>query len=283
VQITLSILLATGLLLINRSLSKRLWKPFYKMLDHLKAYELDKNESIPIEKSKIVEFDDLNLAVSHLTERNRKVFRQQKEFIENASHELQTPIAVFQSKLDALMQSPSLSQLDAETILDLEMTAQRMARLNKNLLLLSKIDNEQFLATEEFDLKTVIEHQLKSLNPMAEIDGIRILTSLNPLPLRANRTLIEVLLTNLFHNAIRYSPRDEDVYITIQDNTLSVSNKGREVRMTIDQMTERFRKDSSHPSSTGLGLSLVKKICDTYQYKLSYRFDHGTHVFTVGF
>ena len=162
VQVALSIVLIAGLLFLNRSLSKRLWKPFYKTLDQLKAYELDKNESVAIEKSDITEFDDFNKTVSHLTERNRKVFLNQKEFIENASHELQTPIAIFQSKLDQLMQSSSLSQSEAETIFELETTAQRMARLNKNLLLLSKIDNEQFLDTEEIDLSILIQNQLSS-------------------------------------------------------------------------------------------------------------------------
>src|SRR5690606_4452609 len=108
-------------------------------LEQLKAYELDKSESIPIESSKIVEFNDLNKTVSHLTERNRKVFLHQKEFIENASHELQTPIAIFQSKIDTLMQSPNLTQAEADTLVELESSAQRMSRLNKNLLLLSKI------------------------------------------------------------------------------------------------------------------------------------------------
>jgi signal transduction histidine kinase len=283
VQVTLSILLAAGLLLINRSLSKRIWEPFYKMLDHLKAYELDKNESIPIEKSKIMEFDDLNLAVSHLTERNRKVFLEQKEFIENASHEMQTPIAIFQGKLDMLMQSPLLSQSDAETILELESTAQRMSRLNKNLLLLSKIDNEQFIVKERFDLKSIIQNQLKHLNPMAEMDGIHIVTTLDPVIVCADRTLIEVLLTNLFHNAVRYSTQNENITIILRDQMLSVSNKGHKTQMTFDQMIERFRKESSHSNSTGLGLAIVKKICDMYGYKLGYSYSDGSHIFTVGF
>lgn len=103
VQITLIVLLATGLLLINRSLSRKLWKPFYNTLNQLKAYELDKSESIKPERTNIVEFADFNKTVSHLTDRNRKVYLEQKEFIENASHELQTPLSIFQSKLNNLM------------------------------------------------------------------------------------------------------------------------------------------------------------------------------------
>jgi signal transduction histidine kinase len=283
VQVIISILLAIGLLLLNRSLSKRLWKPFYKTLDHLKAYELDKNESIPVEKSNVVEFDDLNKTVSSLTKRNREVFMQQKEFIENASHELQTPIAIFQSKLDELMQSPTLASNEAQIIMDLEITAQRMARLNKNLLLLSKIENEQFMNTEDVDLSTVINSQLSILRPMAQLENINIVTSIQSLHLKTNPTLIEVLLINLFHNAVRYSPKKEEIRISVNDHTLTVSNKGKPLKMDVSKLTDRFAKESTDPGSTGLGLAIVKKICDRYSYDLRYVYADQTHNFTVNF
>jgi signal transduction histidine kinase len=283
VQVAISIMLTIGLLLLNRSLSKKLWKPFYKTLDQLKAYELDKNESIPVEKSDVIEFDDLNKTVSSLTKRNREVFLQQKEFIENASHELQTPIAIFQSKLDELMQSPSLASREAQTIMELEATAQRMARLNKNLLLLSKIENEQFLNTENIDLSEVINSQLSVLKPLAQLENINIVTSIQSLHLKTNPTLIEVLLTNLFHNAIRYSPKNEEITISLNDHTLIVSNKGKPLKMDVSKMTHRFAKESTDPGSTGLGLAIVRKICDRYFYDLTYAYANHTHNFTINF
>ena len=283
VQVAISILLAIGLLLLNRSLSKKLWKPFYKTLDQLKAYELDKNESIPVERSDVVEFDDLNKTVSSLTKRNREVYLQQKEFIENASHELQTPIAIFQSKLDELMQSPSLARREAQAIMELEATAQRMARLNKNLLLLSKIENEQFLNTEDIDLSEIINYQISVLKPLAELENINIVTSIKSLHLKTNPTLIEVLLTNLFHNAIRYSPKNEDITISLNDHTLIVSNKGKPLKMEVSKMTDRFAKESTDPGSTGLGLAIVRKICDRYFYDLEYAYANHSHNFTINF
>lgn len=283
VQITVSILLIAGLLLLNRSLSKRLWKPFYKTLEQLKAYELDKSESIPIESSKIVEFNDLNKTVSHLTERNRKVFLHQKEFIENASHELQTPIAIFQSKIDTLMQSPNLTQAEADTLVELESSAQRMSRLNKNLLLLSKIDNDQFLSTESVDVSGLIQAQISSLRPMARLEGINITTQLSEFTITTNRTLIEVLVTNILHNAIRYSEKQSDVSVTLQNQILSVSNKGPKLRMETSKLTQRFSKESSDPNSTGLGLAIVKKICDTFGYTFEYNHNNHTHIFSITF
>lgn len=283
VQITLSVLLIAGLLLLNRSLSKRLWKPFYKTLDQLKAYELDKSESIPIEPSKIVEFNDLNKTVSHLTERNRKVFLNQKEFIENASHELQTPIAIFQSKIDTLMQSPNLTQTEADTLSELESSAQRMSRLNKNLLLLSKIDNDQFLPTESVDVSALIQNQITNLQPMAQLEGISITSNLSALEITSNRTLIEVLASNILHNAIRYSEKESKIVVSLHHQHFSVSNKGSKLRIDAAKLTERFSKESSDPNSSGLGLAIVKKICDTLGYKLSYDFNDNTHTFSVNF
>ncbi len=284
VQVALSVFLAAGLLLMNRTLSKRLWKPFYKTLDHLKAYELDKSESIPLETSGIIEFNDLNKAVSHLTERNRKVFLNQKEFIENASHELQTPIAIFQSKLDTLMQSPNLSQTEAETITDLESTAQRMARLNKNLLLLSKIDNEQFIDKEEIELAALIQSQVNSLQPMAQLENLRMITTVDLVTIRANRTLIEVLLSNLLHNAIRYSPKGGEITIALHQKTLSISNPGQPLTLGIEKMTERFRKESHHPTQyRPRPRHHSERYAIAADTHLQYRYDNASHMFSISF
>lgn len=283
VQLVVSVLLALGLLILNRSLSKKLWKPFYKTLDQLKAYQLDKTDIIPLETSEIQEFDDLNKTVNHLTNRNREVFMQQKEFIENASHELQTPIAIFQSKIDDLMQRPGLTKQEAETILELESTSKRMARLNKNLLLLSKIDNNQFSDVEDIELDELINNHLAVLKPMARLEHISMVPDLDNLSLKANLTLIEILITNLLHNAIRYSLKNEQVHITLKDRTLTITNRGNKLKMDAGKMMERFKKESTDPTSSGLGLAIVKKICERYNYRISYSYENVLHTFKVSF
>ncbi len=283
VQVVLIILLTAGLLLINRSLSKKLWKPFYKTISQLKAYELDKNESFQIEKTDIIEFDDLNKTINSLTDRNRKIFLQQKEFIENASHELQTPLAIFQSKLDVLMQQPSLSESYAETISELEATAQRMSRLNKNLLLLSKIDNEQFITKENVELKTITLDLLDKIRSIADMNNLSITTSIQALKLLANKTLIEVLITNLLYNAVRHTPGQGSIHVLLDTQRLEISNSGKPFSINPEQIFDRFRKDSTNPESTGLGLAIAKKICDTCSYTLKYSYQNDKHVFSVNF
>lgn len=279
VQVTVVALLASGLLLLNRSLSKKLWKPFYNTLNQLKAYELDKNESIKAETTNIVEFDDLNKTVIHLMNRNRKVFLNQKEFIENASHELQTPIAIFQSKLDILMQNP-LSEAEANTIMELEASAQRMARLNKNLLFLSKIDNEQFNDKEEIELSVLINDLLYNIKQLVTQD-VTINATVAPIRIRANKTLIEVLLTNLFHNAIRHASLSRIVTVQLVGRTLKISNSGNPLKMDPEKMFARFTKEGTSEDSTGLGLAIVKKICESCSYSIEYQHENNAHVFSV--
>lgn len=283
VQAVLIILLTAGLVLINRSLSKRLWKPFYRTLNQLKAYQLDKNQSLEIEKTNIIEFDDLNKTVGSLMDRNRAVFLQQREFIENASHELQTPLAIFQSKLDVLMQQPALSESYAETISELEATAQRMSRLNKSLLLLSKIENEQFTDMESVDFDSLIREHLKNIAGAAEAKEIHIVTGLSPLRFMANKTLVEVLITNLLHNAVRHTSDGGTIRITTVNHTLSIFNTGEQLSMDADKIFDRFSKETQNTSSTGLGLAIVKKICDLSRYQLQYSYENGNHKFSVTF
>lgn len=283
VQALLIALLAGGLLAINRSLNKKLWKPFYKILERLKAYELDKSDRFQMEETDIVEFADLNRTATHLMERNRKIFLEQKEFIENASHELQTPLAVFQAKLDNLMQNPSMSESDAHAIADLEETAQRMTRLNKNLLLLSKIDNEQFDEIDEIELSALIQSLISNIMPIAQGEGIEVQSALSTTHIKANRTLTEVMLSNLLNNAIRHNFKGGSVRVLLKGKTLMISNSGKALQMNHDRLFERFSKEGSGGNGTGLGLAIVKKICESSNYSLSYKFENDVHTFSVLF
>lgn len=282
-QVFLIVLLTVGLLLINRSLTKKLWKPFYLILDRLKAYELDKSQPFKFEKTNIIEFDDLNNTANHLVERSRKIYLQQKEFIENASHELQTPLAIFQSKLDNLMQSSSMMESDSSTILELEETAARMARLNKNLLLLSKIDNEQFTDFQLLELTELLKGVLSGVSTIAESQSKILKISLHPTIINANKTLIEVLLSNLIHNAIRHTEARGTIVIRLEGGKLEISNSGTPFVMDNNKIFERFTKEGATENSTGLGLAIVKKICDANSYKLGYQFRDNQHHFSVNF
>jgi signal transduction histidine kinase len=282
IQSSLIIMLAGGLILLNSSMSKRIWRPFYETLDQLKAYQVDRNESIVHKTTDISEFNDLNATVAKLTQRSRKAYLDQKEFIENASHELQTPIAIFQSKLDTLMQASALSDTDASTISELEATASRMARLNKNLLLISKIDNHQFETRETINIQDVVKHLLTHLDAISSTQGISIATQISPYMVHANRTLVEILISNLLNNAVRHNISGGHIRVELREGVLQISNSGDAHPRDPARMFARFGKDSNNSESTGLGLAIAKDICKVQGFELNYSYN-GEHIFTVQF
>ena len=283
VMAALMILLTGGLFLINRSMSQKIWSPFYNTLHKLKAYELDKSEAFAYEESRIAEFDDLNNAIRSLTRKNKQVFQQQKDFIENASHELQTPLAIFQSKLDMLMQSQDLTEKQALLIQDMIATNQRIARLNKGLLLISKIENEQFLEKENVDMALLLHESIDNFLILTESSRISTQSDLHECIVHGNKMLLEILINNLMRNAYQHNIPGGQIIVVLQRHQLDISNSGETLKISTDQLFERFYKGKVSSGGTGLGLAIVKKICDLSGYTISYQYTEGMHHFSAIF
>ncbi|WP_349945503.1 sensor histidine kinase, partial [Bacteroides cellulosilyticus] len=205
------------------------------------------------------------------------------EFTENASHELQTPLAVFQSKLDLLLQQPELTERQAAVIQDLYQMNNRLSRLNRNLLLLAKMENNQFSRTESVDVVTVI----KELQPYLEsLSGELVLKqnfSADSLPIKANRSLLEGMVNNLVVNAVRHNKTGGEITVSLSDDRLTISNTSDDAALDADQIFNRFYRPSEKTTGNGLGLSIVKAVCDYHGWKISYAYTDGKHEFTVIF
>ena len=198
----LLLLMISGLALINRVMSKKIWKPFYSTIIKLNEFKIEKNEALQFEKTGITEFTDLNNAIVTLTNRNLETYQSQKEFTENASHEMQTPLAVLQGKLDLLMQTNPLSKEQSELIGDIADVNQRMNRLNKTLLLLTKIENNQFSETENISIKEILKKLIEQYSFQAEKKGINIRQNFTTdIEIKGNKMLVEIFYwyLMLFH------------------------------------------------------------------------------------
>lgn len=277
-------LLLLGLYFITKRLSNKLWKPFYAILHQIEQFEIDKNSHPQLIDTSIEEFFRLNASINHLIERNTLIYRSQQEFIENAAHELQTPLAVFQAKLEMLMQYPDLTPNQAEILVKLSDSSARLNRLNKNLLLLSKIDNNQFIEKEEVSLKEVVEKQLEFFVEQAEAKNITIkLESNRDIKIKSNLVLMEILVSNLLLNSIRHNLQDGSVTITLNENSLIVSNTGNKQSIPSEKLFQRFSKTNPSAKGSGLGLAIVKKIADLNKWSVDYAFQGDSHRFTVKF
>ncbi|HET6541642.1 MAG TPA: HAMP domain-containing sensor histidine kinase, partial [Chryseolinea sp.] len=207
IQLIILTLLFIGLVFINRNLSQTIWKPFYIILDRLRKYRIDKDTGLALPGSTTAEFRELNAAITHLIERSRAAYQDQKEFTENASHELGTPLAICRTKLELLAQTKELTEEQAELVGSLLEATDRIARLNKNLLLLSKIENRQFFESEPIDLLTVVTKALDAYKDQASGKNIFLKCNIgNHAVVSANPALFELIAFNLISNAIRHTP-----------------------------------------------------------------------------
>ena len=284
VQIALLFLLITGLFIINRNLSKKVWMPFYVTLNKLRNYKVEMHEPLALSQTSITEFNDLNTSLQELTERTHQSYISQKEFTENASHEMQTPVAILQSKLELLMQTTPLSEEQAELMNDLADASRRMTRLNKSLVLLTKIENNQFADKENISLILYLEKFILQYQPQINEKQIVVEKEFTTEEvLYANASLIEVLISNLLGNAIRHNNVGGSIVIQLNPGELVIQNTGRQTALDEIKVFKRFQKESADSNSIGLGLEMVKKVCSIYQYSITYAFINNLHRFTVCF
>lgn len=267
-QVAVLVVLISGMFLINLWNSKTVWGPFYDTLNKLKSFSIENNSPLSLQSSSVSEFNDLNAAIQELTRRNMEAFVSQREFTENAAHEMQTPLAVFQSKLDILLQTkPSLQQaMVLDSLFD---AVQRLNRLNKGLLLLAKIENNQYHEEDEVDLSNAT----KRLTDI-EFRGAGFIVKVNAI-------LLDILLSNLISNATRYTTGP--VFIKMDKSSWTISNPGEPLSIAPEKMFGRFQKGNHNTDSLGLGLAIARRICDTCKLDLSYSFVNDIHSFSIHF
>jgi signal transduction histidine kinase len=287
VQTAALFLLVAGMLWINQGMSKRLWRPFYIALRTMQDYEVNKRTDPTFQKSTTDEFNQLNKAIEQLFNRSHQLFLQQREFTENAAHEMQTPVAIFQSNLELLMQTTPLSREQAGLINTLDGTTRRLTKLNKSLLLLAKIENNQYIEIEKIDLQEAFEKMIDHLELLTREKNITIHQRFNSdIAVYANPALMDILIGNLLSNAVRHNRKYGDIFITTRGNELTIENTGDEVPLVGTRIFARFHKhprSEGYEHSTGLGLAIVKNICVLYHYDIQYNYIKNRHAFSVCF
>jgi two-component system sensor histidine kinase ArlS len=276
--------LLIGLFIITRRLSMTLWKPFYETLEQIEKFEIDKTSNLKLAPNDIEEFNRLNTALNKLIEKNTLIYKSQKEFIENAAHELQTPIAIFKGKLETLLQRPDVTEAQFEILDNLNDTTTRLNRLNKNLLLLSKIESKQYNIPEDVVLSDIINNQMDFFQEQSIAKNINIFTDLETnIVVKTNSFLAEILIKNLFLNAVNHNIKDGMITISLDKNKLTFSNTGEAKSLPTDKLFERFSKVNPSSKGNGLGLSIIKKIVDNNNWKIEYFFKDNLHTFEIRF
>ncbi len=277
--VTLILLLA--LMLINRFVLNRLWRPFYTILNQMKTYELTKMGDIVQEPTQIDEFRELNRSAHAMAARVKQDYKELKSFADNASHEMMTPLAIINSKLDSLLQTESFTAEQGEILEDIYHGVGRLFRLNQSLLLLAKIENNLIPDLQEIAMEELVASKARQFQELFEKDGLVLKLELEPCTVQMSKYLADILLNNLLSNAIRHNHNGGMVAIKLQANSLQISNTGKDIALD-KQLFERFSK-SAASEGMGLGLAIGKQICALYGFAISYRYENQWHHFTINF
>ena len=257
-------------------------RPLYKVLHYLDSYAIGKPQPLN-NRTDVTEFQQLNDSVTACIHRIEEVYERERRFIGDASHELQTPLAVCQNRIEMMMDDATITEEQMVELTKMQQTISELIRLNKTLLFLSKIENNQYIEHTEVCVNTKLHHQLEMLSEVYGSKDISInLYEKGQWILRASDELIASLVSNLLRNAYIHSLPHSTIDIYIKEDVLSIANTSGEEALDVARLFDRFyRGRHGKKNSTGLGLSIVKAICEASHLKVEYTFEQGKHIFTI--
>jgi signal transduction histidine kinase len=270
-------------LIINSTILKKLWQPFYSSLDRLQHFKVNNRESLSLPTSTIDEFTFMNSILERTTAKAIQDYERLKEFTENASHELQTPLAIIRSKLEMMMQGENLTEYQFDSLQSASEALDRLARMNQSLLLLTKIENEQFTYKSTIDLTQIVRQKAAQFNEIWQDKSLSISLDTADVQLHTNKELMELLLNNLFSNATRHNYENGTIHITLRQDKLCIANTGHPAALNRKHLFQRFYNPSNSSTSNGLGLAVIQQICTASGFQAEYDFKEGLHVFTITF
>jgi len=282
ITIVLLIVLLLILLITNKYILNNLWQPFYSILHELKIFNIADSKVFPSNPNGVDEFNELNTAVQIMASRVKNDYQHLKQFTENASHEMMTPLAVITTKLDTLIQDENLNADQYAQINDIYSAAAKLSRLNQALLLLVKIENNLVNDEEALNLQSLIIQKLQQFKELIAAKDITVIEVLKENRIVASKTLIDILLNNLFSNAIRHNIEHGKLLITLTNEKLVFENPGASKPLDKDMLFERFQK-APGSDGVGLGLTIVKNICQLYHWDIIYNHEGLLHRFEIVF
>lgn len=269
--------------IVNRKLVARLWQPFYLTIEKIKNYHITAQQPLDLSNTGIDEISLLNESLNKMTTRIYDDYISLRTFTENASHEMQTPLAVIRSKVEALLQDAEGKEKTVEQLLVIENTIQKLSRLNQSLLLLTKLENRQFASEETVDLDEIVRLKLMEREEMIKAKKLVVTQNCLKTIVPFHSHLAEILISNLLNNAIQYTPENGEILISLDEKNLSVANTGLGYPLNADKVFQRFYKADQQSKGTGLGLAIIKEICTVSGYAISYQFNDNKHEFSIQF
>ena len=255
------------------------------LLRWLDDYTVGKPNPPLADDTAVAEFRRLNDAARRYAARAESLFERQKQFIGNASHEMQTPLAVCRNRLEMLVDDArTLTGEQLAEIAKVQRMLGHLVRLNRSLLLLSKIENGQFPETGPVDVNALVRRTAGELEEIYAYRGMRCTVSdRGRLVVRMNPSLAESVVGNLLKNAFVHGDVPGEVAVEIAPDALRISNGGAAGPLDAGHIFDRFYQGTKKEGSTGLGLAIVDAVCRLYGLRAEYAYAAGRHCFSILF
>jgi len=263
---------------VTKKMNKTVWADFEHNLHEIESFSLSTNSNISLVKSDTEEFERLNRVVNELTDKLKSDYLLQKEFTENASHEIQTPLSIALLNLEEILQHDLKEETfqKAATVIS---ALRRLSGLNQSLILISKIENKQFGSEKSVSLKEIVTRKLDEFSVLLETKALEIKFQIEQdFQIKLNEQLAELLISNLLSNAINHNIKGGRISILMHSASLRICNTGEDNSLTNETIFNRFV--TGNPKSYGLGLAIVRKICETNNLEINYYKDE-LHCFVL--
>lgn len=284
IMVRLFIILGLAMIVLSFIITRLLFRPFQKTLTQIRTFRLKESEPLQLPNTSTKEFRQLHIFLEEMTAKAKRDYLAMKEFSENASHEIQTPLAIAQGKLDLLMETSQLSDEQLQLTEAIQQSIGRLSKLGKALLLLTKIENQEFTHLKPVNFSKIGQSCVDQFSELAQLKGLRMSTKIEPnVMLAVNPVLAEVLISNLLKNAIRYNVQKGWIELELNHHHLLVRNPGKEPNVPTERLFDRFQKSQPTVGSLGLGLAIVKKIAEASRMKVHYNYEKGVHQLNIVF
>lgn len=284
VSIFWKLVILIGVVVLTARLASRLvLAPFYNTLKKLQRFNLRSRKKLEFKPTRTKEFNELNCFVGKMTDKAVDDYISLKEFSENASHELQTPLAIIRSKLE-LMSEYNIEGEEAVLISDMQNAVDKLTRINRSLVLLARLENNEYESQETLNFSRSVRESVNTFCDLVTLKGLTMEYRIEEnVDVQLHAALVDILLNNLVGNAIRHNYPGGHISVELSAGKLVISNTGHEPQEPVDEMFRRFRKGAACQNSVGIGLSIVKQICDMNGFTINYHFQAGHHIITVDF
>lgn len=263
-------------------ITRKIYTSFYHLLGQMKNFDVREHQEVKLIESDINELNQLNELFLKTSTQSVAHYEALKEFTQNLSHELQTPIANIKGKIE-LMLSSDLSEAQMFSLSKMYDDLNKVSSINRSLVLLMSLEHH-LVKSELINMSELVGEIISDQEDLIIMNGVELTTKIaTDIFVSVDKLLVNVLLSNLISNANRHNIPNGKIDVVLNSNQLIIRNTGREQEFTNETIFMRFKKGKYNAESIGIGLALVKKICMVYHFDISYQFHQNWHQFEINF